>query len=319
MGSKEYYLVTAKTLSIGFVVGLISCKTALSEVDNDNRPAGCFAAKLCQIGSGHAADLDTVLSIFFRTVIPFMSVVLEKQRMVLRFQGAVLTTDPYARTVSEALNLEVYAGELFLIRLERSDQIVSFADVCNGTILPLSGSIFFLGKDWRNLSADVANALRGRTGHVFFTGNWTRSLPVVENILIPQLYHTPDSSARLLDQAGHLVERFGLPGCPRDCPAISPPSDLQRAACVRAFIGRPLLILLQEPTHGWGQTFFERLIQTIRDARSRGAAVIWLTTDKEVWNDATIPATHRYHLVARNLMEVKLESKIQLAEIPLHQ
>lgn len=32
MGSKEYYLITAKTLSIGFVVGLISCKTALSEV-----------------------------------------------------------------------------------------------------------------------------------------------------------------------------------------------------------------------------------------------------------------------------------------------
>ena len=78
-----------------------------------------------------------------------MSLVLEKQRTVLRFQGAVLTTDPYARTVSEVLNLEVYAGNLFLIRLERSDQIASFADVCNGTIPPLSGSIFFLGKDWR--------------------------------------------------------------------------------------------------------------------------------------------------------------------------
>jgi phospholipid/cholesterol/gamma-HCH transport system permease protein len=33
MGSKEYFLITTKTLSIGFVVGLISCKTALSEVD----------------------------------------------------------------------------------------------------------------------------------------------------------------------------------------------------------------------------------------------------------------------------------------------
>jgi phospholipid/cholesterol/gamma-HCH transport system permease protein len=33
MGSKAYFLMTAKTLGIGFVVGLISCKTALSEVD----------------------------------------------------------------------------------------------------------------------------------------------------------------------------------------------------------------------------------------------------------------------------------------------
>jgi phospholipid/cholesterol/gamma-HCH transport system permease protein len=30
MGRKEYYLITAKTLSIGFAVGLISCKAALS-------------------------------------------------------------------------------------------------------------------------------------------------------------------------------------------------------------------------------------------------------------------------------------------------
>jgi phospholipid/cholesterol/gamma-HCH transport system ATP-binding protein len=235
-----------------------------------------------------------------------MSVVLEKQRKVLRFKDAVLTTDPYARTVSEALNLEVCAGELFLIRLGRSDQIASFADVCNGTIHPLSGSIFFLGKDWRYLSPDVANALRGRTGHVFFTGNWTQSLSVVENILTPQLYHTRNSRAQLLDQAGHLAESFGLPGLPRGLPGDFTAADLQRAACVRAFLGRPLLVLLQEPTRGLEPDILGPLIQAIREARYRGAAVIWLTKEKEIWKDATIPTTQRYHLVARNLMEEKL-------------
>lgn len=235
-----------------------------------------------------------------------MSVVLEKQRKVLRFQDAVLTTDRYARTVSEALNLEVCAGELFLIRLERADQIAGFADVCNGTIDPLSGSVFFLGKDWCDLSPDAANALRGRTGHVFFTGNWTRSLPVVENILIPQLYHTRNSRARLLDQAGHLAESFGLPGLPGGLPGDFTAADLQRAACVRAFLGRPLLVLLQEPTQGLGPDILAPLVQAIRDARYRGAAVVWLTKDKDICNDATLPATQRYHLVARNLMEEKL-------------
>jgi hypothetical protein len=50
----------------------------------------------------------------------------------------------------------------------------------------------------------------------------------------------------------------------------------------------------------------EPLIQAIREARYRGAAVIWLTKEKEIWKDATIPTTQRYHLVARNLMEEKL-------------
>ena len=235
-----------------------------------------------------------------------MSVVLEKQRTILRYQDAVLTTDPYARTVSEALNLEVCAGDFFLIRLERFDQIASFANVCAGTILPLSGSVAFLGKDWGNLSPEVANALRGRTGHVFLTGNWIRNLSVVENILIPQLYHTRNPKIQLLDQAGFLAESFGLPGLPGGLPGDFTAADLQRAACVRAFLGQPLLLLLQEPTQGLEPDILAPLIQAIRDARYRGAAVVWMTKDKNIWNDATLPATHRYQLVARNLMEEKL-------------
>ena len=235
-----------------------------------------------------------------------MIVVLEKQRTILRFQDTVLVTDLYARTVSEKINHEVCASDFVLIRLEGIDQIASFADSCSGILNPLSGSILFLGKDWRNLSPDVANALRGRTGHVFMTGNWIRNLSVLENILIPQLYHTRNPRAQLLDQAGHLAESFGLPGLPGGLPGDFTAADLQRAACVRAFLGQPLLLLLQEPTQGLETDILAPLIQAIRGARYRGAAVVWMTKDKKIWNDATIPATHRYQLVARNLMEEKL-------------
>ena len=235
-----------------------------------------------------------------------MSVVLEKQRTILRFQDTVLITDPYARTVSEKINHEVCASDLVLLRLERIDQIASFADACSGILNPLSGSILFLGKDWRTLSPDVANAHRGRIGQVFTKGNWIRNLRVTENILIQQLYHSHNSRARLLEQAGNLAESFGLPGLPGGLPGDFTAADLQRAACVRAFLGQPLLLLLQEPTRGLEQDTLAPLIQAIRDARYRGAAVLWLTKDKKIWNDATIPATHRYYLVARNLMEEKL-------------
>lgn len=234
-----------------------------------------------------------------------MRVVLEKQRTVLRFQETVLTTDPYARTVSETLNLVVRAGDLFLIRLERFDQIASFADACIGTLQPLSGAVLFLGKDWRHLSPDMVSALRGRTGHVFLAGNWTRNLPVMENILTPQLYHSRNSKAQILEQAGELAESFGLPGLPGGLPGEFTAADLQRAACVRAFLGQPLLLLLQEPTRGLGPDILAPLIQAIRGARYRGAAVVWMTKDREIWHDATVPASHRYQLVARTLMEEK--------------
>jgi phospholipid/cholesterol/gamma-HCH transport system ATP-binding protein len=235
-----------------------------------------------------------------------MAVILEKQRIVLHFEDTVLTTDPLARSVSDELNLKVFGGDLFLIRLARSEQASTFADACAGLIPPLRGTVYFLGRNWQELPPDLANALRGRIGSVFSAGNWINHLSLMENILLPQLYHTHRSADRIRDEAGELAERFGLPGVPLGLPGDFTPADLQRAACVRAFLGRPSLILFQEPTIGMGSEIVSPLIQAIRDARDRGAAVIWLTRENAIWNDATIPATHRYRLVARKLVEVTM-------------
>jgi phospholipid/cholesterol/gamma-HCH transport system ATP-binding protein len=235
-----------------------------------------------------------------------MAVILEKQRIVLRFEDTVLTTDRYSRSVLDKLDLEVFGGDLFLFRLARSEQTSTFADACAGIIQPLRGAVYFLGRNWQELRPDLANALRGRIGRVFTTANWMNQLSLMENILLPQLYHTHRSSSHIRDEAGQLAERFGLPGVPLGLPGDFTPADLQRAACVRAFLGRPLLILLQEPTIGMASDILSPLIQAIRDARDRGAAVIWLTRKSAIWNDASIPATDRYRLVARKLMEVPM-------------
>ena len=235
-----------------------------------------------------------------------MAVILEKQRIVLRFEDAVLTTDPFGRSASDELNIEVFGGDLFLIRLARSEQASTFADACAGLIQPLRGAVYFLGRNWLELPPDLANALRGRIGSIFTAGNWINHLSLMENILLPQLYHTHRTVGRIRDEAGELADRFGLPGVPLGLPGDFAPGDLQRAACVRAFLGRPSLVLLQEPTIGIGSEIVSPLIQAIRNARDRGAAVIWLTRESVIWNDATIPVTHRFRLVARKLVEVTM-------------
>jgi phospholipid/cholesterol/gamma-HCH transport system ATP-binding protein len=235
-----------------------------------------------------------------------MVALLEKQRIVLRFEDTVLKRDSYARNVSDEFNLEVFGGDLFLIRLARSEQTSTFADACSGIIHPIRGAVYFLGRNWQKLRPDYANALRGRIGRVFSRANWINHLSLLENILMPQLYHTHRRAASIRDEAGELAERFGLPGVPLGLPGDFTPADLQRAACVRAFLGRPSLLLLQEPTIGMASEILPPLIQVIRDARNRGAAVIWLTKKGSIWNDKSIPTTHRYRLVARKLMEVPM-------------
>jgi phospholipid/cholesterol/gamma-HCH transport system ATP-binding protein len=235
-----------------------------------------------------------------------MTIQLAERRIILRFKDAVVETDPDRGAASEAINLTVYGGALILIRFARPELTARFADVCCGLSRPLRGTSYFLGTDWKTPQPDQRNAMRGRIGRVFATGNWIEHLPLTENILIPQLHHTRRSVDHIRDEAAALAEFFGLPGLPSGLPGDFVPGDLQRAACVRAFLGLPWLILLEEPTAGMGSNFLFALIHAIRRVRDRGAAVIWMTGQDKVWNDASIPASYRYRAAARRLMEVKM-------------
>ncbi|MGD9078664.1 MAG: ATP-binding cassette domain-containing protein [Desulfobacterales bacterium] len=233
-----------------------------------------------------------------------MAAILEKQRVILRFDESVFTDTTGNLAKSDEVSLSVGGGDLVLIRLARLEQTAAFADACAGIIKPRSGSVRFLGRNWQDLRPDQANALRGRIGRVFKTGNWINNLSLLDNMLLPQRHHTRRSTRQLCEEAGELADQFGLPGIPLGLPGDLTAAELQRAACVRAFMGRPLLILLEEPTSGIFLEIISALMDAVREARDRGAAVIWLTRKGLIWNDQTLPVTRRYRLVAEKLMEV---------------
>jgi len=229
---------------------------------------------------------------------------IEERRVILSFDDVSLITDPVDRSASVDVGLDLLGGELLLIRIERQQQGTVLGDACSGLALPPKGQVYFLGKEWSQLPPDIANALRGRIGRVFARGSWMGHLSLLENLLLPQLHHTRRPETELRDEAVLLAENFGLPGVPLGHSNDSLPVDLQRAACVRAFLGQPMLIVLEEQSQGCFKEMMPNLINAIRQARNRGSAVMWLTSDKFIWRDQSIPATRRYRLAGRQLMEV---------------
>ncbi len=142
--------------------------------------------------------------------------------------------------------------------------------------------------------------LRGRIGRVFDAvgvgalGNgWVSHLDVDENVMLAQRHHTRRPSSEIEAEAAKLARMFGLPGLPRGRPAQARIPDLQRAACVRAFIGTPDLILLERPEQGVYPEIMPPLINAVRSARARGAAVVWLNDHPAVWGDRGIRPTWR--------------------------
>ena len=229
---------------------------------------------------------------------------IKEHRSILRFENVKLVTKQGGGGETIELEMNLFGGDLALVNLERPRFGSMLADACCGLHLATRGTIFFLGKDWSALPSDTANALRGRIGRVFVFGNWIHRLTLLENILLPQLHHTRRKVAALRDEALHWAEHFGLPGLPAGLPDDVMTSDHQRAACIRAFVGQPSLILLEEPTIGVYPELLTPLINAIGEACDRGCGVIWLTLEDRVWNDPLLPATHRYRLTARKLMEV---------------
>ena len=203
-----------------------------------------------------------------------------------------------------AVDLCLLSGEFALVDSRHSGQVAWLADLCSGLLPLAAGRVRFLGRDWSAMPWDYAAALRGRIGQVFRSGGWIGSVDVATNILLPQLHHTRDDPSGLRERAVALSCAFGLPGLPLVRPLELVASDLARAACVRAFLGDPELILLESPVQGRFITLIAPLLNALAAARDRGAAAIWFTRSDVVWRDPSFPVTHRLRLGERGLLPV---------------
>jgi phospholipid/cholesterol/gamma-HCH transport system ATP-binding protein len=83
-------------------------------------------------------------------------------------------------------------------------------------------------------------------------------------------------------------------------------ADLQRAGCVRAFLGTPPLLMLEEPMLDAPADMLPPLLNACLQAMHRGAAVLWLTCQHQQLRNSRIPATRRYLVSAGEFGELRL-------------
>lgn len=201
-------------------------------------------------------------------------------------------------------SLRLPHGSFALIDAEDQGQAAAFSDLCSGLIEPTAGAVRFMGQDWGALPHDYANAMRGRIGRVFADDAWVPHLSMMDNILLQQRHHTGRAEEELRTETQALARVFDLPGIPLSRAEDVNPFDRARAALVRAFVGQPLLVLLEHPLQGRYLDLVEPLVNVIGKARRRGAAVPWLTLTPAIWAMQCLPMTHRFHLGEGRLVPV---------------
>lgn len=231
--------------------------------------------------------------------IPFGTALLTLKNVVPSFEESLLPPVSYT--------MRVMPGECVIIDVEDMPLATAFADLCSGLIRLQTGDVKFMGKSWGELPQIEANALRGLIGRMSIRPSWPDFMPVYFAIVLQQLHHTTVPVEQIVRQASELSDFFGLPGLPTQKPTELSPSDLRRAACVRAFMGQPQLILLEYPLDGNIKGLDTSLMTAITEALNRGASVIWFSRNSRYWAQYHQGITSAWHLGDDGFTSVRME------------
>jgi phospholipid/cholesterol/gamma-HCH transport system ATP-binding protein len=221
---------------------------------------------------------------------------------ILVFENVTIPAQPPDEAGLAGVSFSLKSGELMLVRVEEGLARIPFADAAEGLVNPDAGRVAFLGEDWRMMPPNRSAERRGKIGRVFETHAWISNLDVDENITLGQRHHTARPENEIAQEAETLVRQFGLGNLPRVRPALARRYDLRRAEWARAFVGEPLLIILENPTKDVHLDALPGLMGAVKTARGRGAAAIWMTDDMRVLSQVASESTHKFEFRGAGLV-----------------
>jgi cell division transport system ATP-binding protein len=146
------------------------------------------------------------------------------------------------------------------------------------SLKPTRGIIRIFGQDASTLDKDAITALRRRVGVVFQDFRLLDHLTTYENVALP-LRVMGRSETGYRAEVVELLRWVGLGERMNALPAVLSGGEKQRAAIARALIGRPELLLADEPTGNVDPGLARRLLRLFIELHKSGTAVVIATHD----------------------------------------
>src|SRR3954453_509041 len=146
------------------------------------------------------------------------------------------------------------------------------------SLRPTRGLVTLFGHDIATLGKDALSTLRRRIGIVFQDFRLLDHMTTYENVALPlRVIGRNEESYR--EEVVELLEWVGLGERMWALPPVLSGGEKQRAAIARAVIGRPQLLLADEPTGNVDPSLAQRLLRLFVELNRSGTSVVIATHD----------------------------------------
>ena len=187
--------------------------------------------------------------------------------------------------------LDIATGESVFVYGPSGSGKSTLLGLVAGVLLPHEGSVALLGTKWSTLSGSQRDRFRAdHVGYIFQQFNLLPYLSVLDNVLLPcrfsrrRFERAGGSGAAVRDAAQGLLREVGLYETlwTRSAVQLSV-GQQQRVAAARALIGRPELVIADEPTSSLDAPLRDAFMDLLLgECRTTGSTLVFVSHDERL-------------------------------------
>ena len=199
----------------------------------------------------------------------------------------VYRTDAIETVALERVNLTVDEGEFVSVMGPSGSGKSTLLNIIGLLDAPSSGRVVLNGREVRSFrDRKLAKVRNSELGFIFQTFHLIGDLSVVDNVEIPLLYRRLGGAERR-KRALDALERVGLAARAYHFPSQLSGGQQQRGAIARAIVGKPRILLADEPTGNLDSQMGDEILDILQGLNSAEKTTIVMVTHDQRQADKT--------------------------------